>query len=199
MTEGVEARSSTTTMVIESKNGEAGQPLVRVSKRTVTDDLYTTFSSPMAWILVLALVITWSCVAIIMFDLMDYKGITGVPPPPAVRKAIKEAGRSRGSIQHISSDPMKVVNEAVEESTGWGNLLLTFASNLVAPEEEEEIEGELHPVKKKDIGWYVEEDHHAESEKGGTEGTMAMLSRFIAAFLPSRKQGLCLPVLNTLI
>ncbi|XP_035650186.1 triadin-like isoform X40 [Oncorhynchus keta] len=185
MTEGVEARSSTTTMVIESKNGEAGQPLVRVSKRTVTDDLYTTFSSPMAWILVLALVITWSCVAIIMFDLMDYKGITGVPPPPAVRKAIKEAGRSRGSIQHISSDPMKVVNEAVEESTGWGNLLLTFASNLVAPEEEEEIEGELHPVKKKvkpppkDIGWYVEEDYHAESEKGGTEGTMAMLSRFI--------------------
>uniref|UniRef100_A0A8C8GFA3 Triadin n=3 Tax=Oncorhynchus TaxID=8016 RepID=A0A8C8GFA3_ONCTS len=135
-----QTRSSTTTMVIESKNGEAGQPLVRVSKRTVTDDLYTTFSSPMAWILVLALVITWSCVAIIMFDLMDYKGITGVPPPPAVRKAIKEAGRSRGSIQHISSDPMKVVNEAVEESTGWGNLLLTFASNLVAPEEEEEIE-----------------------------------------------------------
>ncbi|CAB1342805.1 unnamed protein product [Coregonus sp. 'balchen'] len=89
-------RSSTTTMVIESKNGEAGQPLVRVSKRTVTDDLYTTFSSPMAWILVLALVVTWSCVAIIMFDLMDYKGLTGVPPPPAVRKAIKEAGRSRG-------------------------------------------------------------------------------------------------------
>uniref|UniRef100_A0A4W5RHK5 Triadin n=1 Tax=Hucho hucho TaxID=62062 RepID=A0A4W5RHK5_9TELE len=166
-------------MVIESKNGEAGQPLVRVSKRTVTDDLYTTFSSPMAWILVLALVITWSCVAIIMFDLMDYKGLTGVPPPPAVRKAIKEEGRSRGSIQHISSDPMKVENEAVEESTGWGNLLLTFASNLVAPEEEEDIEGELHPVKKKDIGWYVEEDHHAESEKGGTEGTMAMLSRFI--------------------
>lgn len=38
---------------------------------------------------------------------------------------------------------MKVVNEAVEESTGWGNLLLTFASNLVAPEEEE-IEGILH-------------------------------------------------------
>ncbi|KAK6295161.1 hypothetical protein J4Q44_G00343870 [Coregonus suidteri] len=158
MTEGVEARSSTTTMVIESKNGEAGQPLVRVSKRTVTDDLYTTFSSPMAWILVLALVVTWSCVAIIMFDLMDYKGLTGVPPPPAVRKAIKEAGRSRGSIQHISSDPMKMVNEAVEESTGWGNLLLTFASSLVAPEEEDEIEGELHPVKKK------------------------------AAFLPSRKQ-----------
>ncbi|CAB1340245.1 unnamed protein product [Coregonus sp. 'balchen'] len=112
------AQSFTTTMVIESKNGEAGHPTARVTKRTVTDDLYTTFSSPMAWILVLALVVTWSCVAIIMFDLMDYKGLTG-------------------SIQHISSDPMKVVNEAVEESTDWGKLLLTFVSSLVAPEEEE--------------------------------------------------------------
>uniref|UniRef100_A0A8C8JG49 Triadin n=1 Tax=Oncorhynchus tshawytscha TaxID=74940 RepID=A0A8C8JG49_ONCTS len=124
-------------MVIESKNGEAGHPPARVTKRTATDDLYTTFSSPMAWILVVALVVTWSCVAIIMFDLMDYKGLTGVSPPPAVRKVIKDAGRSRGSIQHISSDPMKVVNEAVEESTDWGKLLLTFVSSLVAPEEEE--------------------------------------------------------------
>uniref|UniRef100_A0A8C7JAT5 Triadin n=1 Tax=Oncorhynchus kisutch TaxID=8019 RepID=A0A8C7JAT5_ONCKI len=143
-------QSFTTTMVIESKNGEAGHPPARVTKRTATDDLYTTFSSPMAWILVVALVITWSCVAIIMFDLMDYKGLTdhtlycddpclppGVSPPPAVRKVIKDAGRSRGSIQHISSDPMKVVNEAVEESTDWGKLLLTFVSSLVAPEEEE--------------------------------------------------------------
>uniref|UniRef100_A0A4W5KH49 Triadin n=1 Tax=Hucho hucho TaxID=62062 RepID=A0A4W5KH49_9TELE len=131
------SQSFTRTMVIESKNGEAGHPPARVTKRTATDDLYTTFSSPMAWILVVALVVTWSCVAIIMFDLMDYKGLTGVSPPPAVRKVIKDAGRSRGSIQHISSDPMKVVNEAVEESTDWGKLLLTFVSSLVAPEEEE--------------------------------------------------------------
>nr|ACI66442.1 Triadin [Salmo salar] len=137
MTEGVEAQSFTATMVIESKNGEAGHPQARVTKRTATDDLYTTFSSPMAWILVVALVVTWSCVAIIMFDLMDYKGLTGVSPPPAVRKVIKDAGRSRGSIQHISSDPMKVVNVAVEESTDWGKLLLAFVSSLVAPEEEE--------------------------------------------------------------
>uniref|UniRef100_A0A3P8YY39 Triadin n=1 Tax=Esox lucius TaxID=8010 RepID=A0A3P8YY39_ESOLU len=137
-------------MVIEGKNGDAGHPPVRVSKKTVTDDLYTTFSSPMAWILVLALVITWSCVAVIMFDLMDYKGLTehtlycddpclppGLPSHPAVRKANKESGRSRGNIQHVSSDPMKVVNGAVEESTDWVNLLLNFASSLVAPEEEE--------------------------------------------------------------
>uniref|UniRef100_A0A673YC56 Triadin n=1 Tax=Salmo trutta TaxID=8032 RepID=A0A673YC56_SALTR len=138
-------QSFTTTMVIESKNGEAGHPQARVTKRTATDDLYTTFSSPMAWILVVALVVTWSCVAIVMFDLMDYKGLTGVSPPPAVRKVIKDAGRSRGSIQHISSDPMKVVNVAVEESTDWGKLLLAFVSSLVAPEEEE-IEGIFHKL-----------------------------------------------------
>uniref|UniRef100_A0A8C7LTR4 Triadin n=1 Tax=Oncorhynchus mykiss TaxID=8022 RepID=A0A8C7LTR4_ONCMY len=144
------SQSFTTTMVIESKNGEAGHPPARVTKRTATDDLYTTFSSPMAWILVVALVVTWSCVAIIMFDLMDYKGLTGVSPPPAVRKVIKDAGRSRGSIQHISSDPMKVVNEAVEESTDWGKLLLTFVSSLVAPEEEE-IEGYFKKRKRADL------------------------------------------------
>lgn len=50
-----------------------------------------------------------------------------------------------GSIQHISSDPMKVVNVAVEESTDWGKLLLAFVSSLVAPEEEE-IEGIFHKL-----------------------------------------------------
>lgn len=74
------ARSSTTTMtmVIDNKNGDAGSPSARTSKKTFTDDLYSTFSSPLAWILVLALVITWSCVFVIMFDLTDYKTISGM-------------------------------------------------------------------------------------------------------------------------
>ncbi|CDQ57462.1 unnamed protein product [Oncorhynchus mykiss] len=58
----------------------------------------------------------------------------------AQQKAVKNGATDGGlhrSIQHISSDPMKVVNEAVEESTDWGKLLLTFVSSLVAPEEEE--------------------------------------------------------------
>ena len=64
-------------MVIESRGGEAASTSARSSKRTMTDDLYTTFSSPMAWILVLALVITWSFVAVIMLDLADYKSLSG--------------------------------------------------------------------------------------------------------------------------
>ncbi len=43
-----------------------------------------------------------------------------------------------GGFQHISSDPMKAVNEAMEDSTDWITSILTFMTNLVAPEEEEE-------------------------------------------------------------
>ncbi|XP_076613011.1 triadin-like [Chaetodon auriga] len=137
MTEAVEARSSTTTtMVIDSKNGEV---LGRGSKKTFTDDLYSTFSSPLAWILVLALIITWSCVFVIMFDLTDYKTISGMErcrPPPAVRKVLKDSGR-RGGLSKMGSDPMKVVNDVVEESTNVFTMVLKFAANLVAPEEDE--------------------------------------------------------------
>lgn len=69
--------ASTTTMVIDGKNGDAGSPPAGGSKRTFADDVYSTFSSPLAWILVTALVVTWSCVFVIMFDLADYKTISG--------------------------------------------------------------------------------------------------------------------------
>ncbi|KTG46795.1 hypothetical protein cypCar_00025368, partial [Cyprinus carpio] len=62
------------TTIVETKNDVSAHP-TRTSKRTLTDDLYTTFSSPVAWILVLALVVTWSTVAVIMFDLIDSKGL----------------------------------------------------------------------------------------------------------------------------
>uniref|UniRef100_A0A3B5B9M4 Triadin n=1 Tax=Stegastes partitus TaxID=144197 RepID=A0A3B5B9M4_9TELE len=128
MTEAVEARSSTTTtMVIESKNGDAGSPPSRVSKKSFKEDVYSTFSSPLAWILVLALVITWSCVFVIMFDLMDYKTISG-------------------GISRIGSDPMKAVNDAVEESSNVISMVFRFAANLIAPEEDE---GNLYAVRKK--------------------------------------------------
>uniref|UniRef100_A0AAZ3ST96 Triadin n=1 Tax=Oncorhynchus tshawytscha TaxID=74940 RepID=A0AAZ3ST96_ONCTS len=109
MTEGVEAQSFTTTMVIESKNGEAGHPPARVTKRTATDDLYTTFSSPMAWILVVALVVTWSCVAIIMFDLMDYKGLTELK----VKQATPPAEQVVCPCMH-SSKPKEATSEPTE-------------------------------------------------------------------------------------
>ncbi|XP_035534740.1 triadin-like isoform X2 [Morone saxatilis] len=131
-------------MVIEGKNGDAGSLSVRGSKKTFTDDLHSTFSSPLAWILVLALVITWSCVFVIMFDLMDYKTVSG-RPPPVVRKVLKESGR-RGGLSKIGSDPLKAVNNVVEESTNVISVILKFAANLIAPDEDE---GNLYAVRKK--------------------------------------------------
>lgn len=145
-----EARySSTTTTVIESKNGDATGSSLRVSKRSMTDDFYTTFSSPMAWVLVLALIITWSGVAIIMFDLLDTQSLKAhtlhcddpcLPPgprAPAVRKAHKAA--SRGGLPDITAaDPVKAMNEAMEESSDWMNTFVGVISSLFAPEEEDE-------------------------------------------------------------
>lgn len=63
--------------MIDSKNGSVPKASGKVLKRTVTEDLVTTFSSPAAWLLVIALIITWSAVAVVMFDLVDYKNLSG--------------------------------------------------------------------------------------------------------------------------
>ncbi|XP_046691627.1 triadin-like isoform X3 [Silurus meridionalis] len=126
----MEARTSTTTTtVLESKGGESHAAATRASKRTMMDDLYSTFSSPVAWVLVLALIITWSAVAIIVFDLVDSKTL-------------------EGGIQHMSREPVESVHKAMEESGDWMDGILTFMTNLVTPEEEEE-EVEWQAVKKK--------------------------------------------------
>ncbi|XP_034555991.1 triadin-like, partial [Notolabrus celidotus] len=132
-------------MVIEGKNGDLGSPPMK-PKKTFSDDLHSTFSSPLAWILVLALVITWTCVFVIMFDLTDYKTISGRPPPP-IRKVLKDSGR-RGGLSRIGSDPLKAVNDAVDESTNLISVVFKFAANLIAPEEDE---GNLYAVRKKEI------------------------------------------------
>lgn len=63
--------------MIDNKNGSVPKSPGKVLKRTVTEDIVTTFSSPAAWLLVIALIITWSAVAIVMFDLVDYKNFSG--------------------------------------------------------------------------------------------------------------------------
>uniref|UniRef100_A0A3B3TXJ3 Triadin n=1 Tax=Poecilia latipinna TaxID=48699 RepID=A0A3B3TXJ3_9TELE len=64
------------TMSGQTSGGEAGPPS-RSNQRTFLDDVVLTFSSPMAWLLVVALVLTWSGVAIVLFDLLDYKTLAG--------------------------------------------------------------------------------------------------------------------------
>ncbi|KAL6080963.1 hypothetical protein STEG23_016228, partial [Scotinomys teguina] len=135
--------ASTTTTVIDNKNGSVPKSPGKVLKRTVTEDIVTTFSSPAAWLLVIALIITWSAVAIVMFDLVDYKNF------------------SASSIAKIGSDPLKFVNDAVEETTDWIYGFFSLLSDIITSEGDEEDEeadedidkGEIEetPLKRKEI------------------------------------------------
>lgn len=58
-------------------NGREAVPPAQPNQRTFLDDVILTFSSPMAWLLVVALILTWSGVAIVLFDLLDYKTLAG--------------------------------------------------------------------------------------------------------------------------
>uniref|UniRef100_A0A803VYV4 Triadin n=1 Tax=Ficedula albicollis TaxID=59894 RepID=A0A803VYV4_FICAL len=81
---------STTTTIIDGKNGSVPSSPMKVGKKSVTEDLVTTFSSPAAWLLVVALIVTWSAVAIVMFDLVDYKTLAGEVEPSLKKEIQKE-------------------------------------------------------------------------------------------------------------
>uniref|UniRef100_A0A2K6RY58 Triadin n=1 Tax=Saimiri boliviensis boliviensis TaxID=39432 RepID=A0A2K6RY58_SAIBB len=138
-----EGNASTTTTVIDSKNGSVPKSPGKVLKRTVTEDIVTTFSSPAAWLLVIALIITWSAVAVVMFDLVDYKNF------------------SASSIAKIGSDPLKLVHDAVEETTDWIYGFFSLLSDIISSDADEEDDdgdedtdkGEIEepPLRKKEI------------------------------------------------
>ncbi|XP_077018919.1 triadin isoform X6 [Tamandua tetradactyla] len=140
-----EGNASTTTTVIDSKNGSVPRSPGKLLKRTVTEDIVTTFSSPAAWLLVIALIITWSAVAVVMFDLVDYKNF------------------SASSITKIGSDPLKLVHDAVEETTDCIYGFFSLLSDIISSDgdeeddadegEEDTTEGETEepPLKKKEI------------------------------------------------
>ncbi|KAL7388825.1 hypothetical protein ABVT39_021268 [Epinephelus coioides] len=64
------------TMSSQTDGGEEASP-AQTNQKSFLDEVILTFSSPMAWLLVVALIITWSGVAIVLFDLLDYKTLTG--------------------------------------------------------------------------------------------------------------------------
>ncbi|XP_028912508.1 triadin isoform X1 [Ornithorhynchus anatinus] len=148
MTElGPEGQNYTTTTVIDSKNGSVPKSPGKVLKRSVTEDIVTTFSSPAAWLLVAALIVTWSAVAVVMFDLVDYKNF------------------SASSVSKIGSDPLRIINEAVEETTDWVYGFFSLLSDIISSDGEEDDEddindeGEIEPPSKD------KEIHKDKSEK----------------------------------
>ncbi|XP_007561066.1 triadin isoform X5 [Poecilia formosa] len=123
------------TMSGQTSGGEAGPPS-RSNQRTFLDDVVLTFSSPMAWLLVVALVLTWSGVAIVLFDLLDYKTLAGLPPPPAIAK---RGLRARAALRSLKPSPAGVHGDITpQESDDWLEMIWSFAASLVAPDEEEE-------------------------------------------------------------
>uniref|UniRef100_A0A3Q2QYM4 Triadin n=1 Tax=Fundulus heteroclitus TaxID=8078 RepID=A0A3Q2QYM4_FUNHE len=84
-------------MSSQTSGGEAS-PSSPSNQRTFLDEVILTFTSPMAWLLVVALILTWSGVAIVLFDLLDYKTLAGLPPPSAIGK---RGLRARGKMKHI--------------------------------------------------------------------------------------------------
>ncbi|NXF95657.1 TRDN protein, partial [Eubucco bourcierii] len=113
---------STTTTIIDGKNGSIPSSSMKVGKKSVTEDLVTTFSSPAAWLLVVALIVTWSAVAIVMFDLVDYKAF---------------AGRS---VNKLSTEPLRIIHETLEESTDWLYGFFSLLSDFVWSDDDDSDE-----------------------------------------------------------
>nr|XP_009676529.1 PREDICTED: triadin [Struthio camelus australis] len=129
-----EGRMSTTTTIIDGKNGSVPTTSMKAGKKSVTEDLVTTFSSPAAWLLVVALIVTWSAVAIVMFDLVDYKAF---------------AGRS---VNKLSTEPLRIIHETLEESTDWLYGFISLLSDIVWSDDDDSDEGEVeHSLKRKEI------------------------------------------------
>lgn len=66
-----------TPMSSQAGSRETAPPARPNQATTFLDEVILTFSSPMAWLLVVALILTWSGVAIVLFDLLDYKTLAG--------------------------------------------------------------------------------------------------------------------------
>ncbi|NWR30245.1 TRDN protein, partial [Tachuris rubrigastra] len=120
---------STTTTIIDGKNGSVPSSSMKVGKKSVTEDIVTTFSSPAAWLLVVALIVTWSAVAIVMFDLVDYKDF---------------AGRS---VSKLSTEPLRIIHETLEESTDWIYGFFSLLSDIVWSDDDDENDEGICNVK----------------------------------------------------
>ncbi|XP_037541049.1 triadin-like [Nematolebias whitei] len=132
-------------MTGQSSSVEVAPPS-RSNQRTFVDDVILTFTSPMAWLLIVALIITWSAVAVVLFDLLDYKTLTdytsycddpvclspGLPPPSAFGK---RGFKARVGVRAVKSGPAVI---ETQESSDWLEMVWTFVASLVAPDQEEE-------------------------------------------------------------
>ncbi|XP_009555548.2 triadin isoform X1 [Cuculus canorus] len=150
-----EGRMSTTTTIIDGKNGSIPSASMKVGKKSVTEDLVTTFSSPAAWLLVVALIVTWSAVAIVMFDLVDYKDFADTYSQHCDDPCLPP-GRS---VNKLSTEPLRIIHETLEESTDWIYGFISLLSDIVWSDDDDSDEGEVETSVKKEIHKQKPERH----------------------------------------
>ncbi|XP_057265395.1 triadin isoform X2 [Pezoporus wallicus] len=138
---------STTTTIIDGKNESVPSSSMKVGKKSVTEDLVTTFSSPAVWILVVALIVTWSAVAIVMFDLVDYKAFAATYSQHCDDPCLPP-GRS---VHKLSTEPLRIIHETLEESTDWLYGFFSLLSDIVWSDDDDSDEGEVEPSLTKEI------------------------------------------------
>ncbi|KAJ1153261.1 hypothetical protein NDU88_006022 [Pleurodeles waltl] len=136
-----EVHTSTTPALIDSKNGTIPTP---APKKSVKEDLATTFSSPIAWLLVAALIITWSAVAVVMFDLVDYKTFAGTYSHHCDDPCLPPGG----SLHKLSTDPITVIRGSVEGTADWLFGFVSVISDIISTDENSEA-GHVQPAVKK--------------------------------------------------
>uniref|UniRef100_A0A493TGB0 Triadin n=1 Tax=Anas platyrhynchos platyrhynchos TaxID=8840 RepID=A0A493TGB0_ANAPP len=140
-------RMSMTTTIIDGKNGSVPSSSMKVGKKSVTEDLVTTFSSPAAWLLVVALIVTWSAVAIVMFDLVDYKAFAATYSQHCDDPCLPP-GRS---VNKLSTEPLRIIHETLEESTDWLYGFISLLSDIIWSDDDDTDEGEVESSLKKVI------------------------------------------------
>ncbi|XP_062890173.1 triadin isoform X3 [Mobula hypostoma] len=167
----------------DDKNGAVATHMAKMSKKSVSDDLASTFSSPAAWFLVVALIVTWSAVAIVMFDLMDYKNLVG-KQQVGVDKVLKEAPSLKGGFKDLSSDPMKVIDEAVEDTSTWIYGFISLLSDILSTKEypdDDMDEGEIESQTKKKGVYHPpakrKGEIHLPSKRKGDDNLIAALRK----------------------
>uniref|UniRef100_A0A8V0XPC8 Triadin n=1 Tax=Gallus gallus TaxID=9031 RepID=A0A8V0XPC8_CHICK len=141
-----EGRMSTITTITDGKNGSVPSSM-RMGKKSVTEDLVTTFSSPAAWLLVVALIVTWSAVAIVMFDLVDYKTLAASYSQHCDDPCLPP-GRS---VNKLSTEPLRIIHETLEESTDWLYGFISLLSDIVWSDDDDSDEGEVESSLIKEI------------------------------------------------
>ncbi|XP_030303411.1 triadin [Calypte anna] len=142
-----EGHMSTTTTIIDGKNGSVPSSSMKVGKKSLTEDLVTTFSSPAAWILVVALIVTWSAVAIVVFDLVDYKNLAATYSQHCDDPCLPP-GRS---VNKLSTEPLRIIHETLEETTDWLYGFLSFLSDIIWSDDDDSDEGEVDSSLTKEI------------------------------------------------